>query len=200
MNTPSFATSPPRPREPRLGSPRALDASRSERLGERGSVAATARTIAVTSRLRMVPGFERFRGWFEADEVAEAAGAELLVYLLPGPTAAGSSGTTRTPGGSTSGCRCVETTRSRRRYGASAASSAPPPSQRSPPAGGERDHRLAVGRRLRAPAAFIADRPCHVVAHGYLAGLPIHAARPRRDPLTGRCTSATSATCPRRGR
>jgi hypothetical protein len=164
----------------------ALDASRSERLGERGRVAVGTRLLQLTTRLRGVPGFERFRGWLEPDELAATAGAEPLVYLLPGPTGGWIVGHDPDHGWFSQPlplCRTDEIPAAVRRFRSVIRAAALP-------AGARRHAVTAVCDWLWDAVyvplkPFVAGRTCHVVAHGYLAGLPIHAAQPADASVVG---------------
>lgn len=164
----------------------ALDAARCDRLGERGQDIAATRLLQVSERLRQEPGFERFRLWPEPDEVAAAAGAEPLVYLLPGPTGGWIVGHDPDLGWFQAPlplCRTDEIPAPVRRFRAAIAGS-------TGPAGARRHAVTAVAEWLwdavYAPLRpFAAGRTVHVVAHGYLAGLPVHAARPAGAPGRG---------------
>jgi hypothetical protein len=156
----------------------ALDASRSESLGERAHQLAASRVTRLSQQLRGISGFERFGKWLEPDEVSDAAGDELLVYLLPGPSGGWAVG--YDPGAGwfqerLPMCRTDAIPLPVRRFHSMT-----------------RNLRLPVGARRRAVKSIsawlwaavyeplrchLASRTCHVVAHGYLAGLPIHAAR-----------------------
>jgi hypothetical protein len=164
----------------------ALDASRSERLGERGHDIAATRLMQLTDRLRRVPGFERFGGWLEADEVAEAAGAEPLVYLLPGPTGGWIVGHDPDHGWFHTPlplCRADEIPAPVRRFRNVIRAT-------TLPAGARRHAVTAISTWLwdavYAPLQpFVTGRTCHVVAHGYLGGLPLHAAQPAHASAPG---------------
>lgn len=163
-----------------------LDASRSERLGERGHDATATRLAQLTYRLRRVPGFERFRGWLEPDEVAETAGAELLVYLLPGPTGGWIVGHDPDSGWFHQQlplCRTDEIPAPVRRFRSVIRSA-------TLPAGARRHAVTAIANWLWDAVytplrPFIEGRTCHIITHGYLAGLPIHAAQPAHGSTPG---------------
>jgi hypothetical protein len=156
----------------------ALDASRSEWLGERGRDIATTRLMRLSQQLRVIPGFEHFRQWLEPDEVAEAAGSEPLIYLLPGPTGGWVVGHILGNGWFHQRlplCRTDEIPAPVRRFRSVIRAA-------TFPAGARRKAMDAIATWLwdavYAPLRpFIEGRTCHVVGHGYLAGLPIHAAR-----------------------
>ncbi|MDT3439457.1 CHAT domain-containing protein [Pseudofrankia sp. BMG5.37] len=156
----------------------ALNATRSERIGVRGRDIAATRLAQLTDQLRRVVGFERFRGWLEPDEVAESAGGEPLIYLLPGPTGGWMVGHDPDSGWFHQHlplCRTDEIPASVRRFHKVIRTATLP--------AGARRHAVTAVSNWLWDAVYVPLRPhierrtCHVVAHGYLANLPIHAAQ-----------------------
>ncbi len=164
----------------------ALDAARSDRLGEHGQDIAATRLLQVSERLRGEPGFAHFRGWPLPAEVAAAAGGEPLVYLLPGPTGGWIVGHDPDRGWFQARlplCRTDEIPAPVRRFRAAIGNSAGP--------AGERRRAVTAVAGWLWDAVYVPMRPfaagrtIHVVAHGYLAGLPVHAARPTGTSARG---------------